>query len=983
MMKIILNFILFAFIWSKLEYIEITDNFNSYQNHSHAVSNWKSSTFGFEIINNQLIHIQQEYATLIWKKSDYAYDTHFELDIKIEKSYKTNEWEFIGAAIYKNENEYYAVQLVEHNTNGNRYPELKIVSDKTGIGKTISVKGDNYYWNVQTKYKLIIEIKEGNEGYKDGNYISIIKAQIYENGEKLVYEHIYGITNKNALLFGKAAIISSHMKNYILKAYAKYSKISDYNPNNSFPQYNFSDYCSKSIKGFNLPQGKKTGYFHVEYFSADKKWWIIDPLGKPIFMKGISHVNYNGVYNDKKQNFPYNENVRKKFNDREDLWAKKQKEILEQYGFNFLSIDSSKSMRHLGIPHSIYHSSEEFSKKYDHIIYPENMMGFPNVFNPLFEEYILYVLEKDSEEYIDDTWVVGHFFDNELFWWGSTTFSTQNIHGLFCDIIKLSSDNLAKIELVNFIYNNLTKVYISFEDGMRKVFQIKNIKTKNDLLIYKSNIEPSTDIGKDISMNFIRIIAEKYYKTVSSLIHKVDPNHMYLCDRFPGNIPFFTDIIEKYCDIITINYYPVFNPYSGINDNISNDIDIFHQNIKNRPIYITEWSVVGMDSGLPNLNGAGLRVTSQDQRANAIQVLQLAFASKNFIVGSDYFMYIDDPFEASENCNYGFKNEKDDIYDLVGNYFKKVNAQVCARHINGEYKDLYDYKNVDWINEINLKKIDIAKFTGSRNIHFSIDNNNMLLIKYKNTILGNLYLLFQLNHQSQIFWLELNEYKISNIYENENLYNMELIANSIYAKINFMIDIPKSFKDKENQPWFLTKLKSFELYNEFKEPINLYQICFLFNSSIGNDGKLNDIFGNDSPVPSFYQNNYFIYDKNIKYGLGLLPHGKNLNFGKNIEKLNMEVVYNLENNNIIVKPNQVINFDNGIKSQKIFFVPFDGIFITNPYLSHNATLYKVENEILKYIEPTYFEYENEGNINELYFISLKTIIFYLCLIFFI
>ena len=97
----------------------------------------------------------------------------------------------------------------------------------------------------------------------------------------------------------------------------------------------------------------------------------------------------------------------------------------------------------------------------------------------------------------------------------------------------------------------------------------------------------------------------------------------------------------------------------------------------------------------------------------------------------------------------------------------------------------------------------------------------------------------------------------------------------------------------------------------------------------------------------------------------------------------MEVVYNLENNNIIVKPNQAINFDNGIKSQKIFFVLFDGIFIANPYLSHNATLYKVEKEILKYVEPIYFEYENEGNISELYFIPLKTIIFYLCLIFFI
>ena len=81
-------------------------------------------------------------------------------------------------------------------------------------------------------------------------------------------------------------------------------------------------------------------------------------------------------------------------------------------------------MRHLGIPHSISHFSEEFSKKYDYIIKPGNNMGFPNVFNPLFEEYLIYILDKDSDDYLNDPWVVGHFFDNELFWWGSTTFSS-------------------------------------------------------------------------------------------------------------------------------------------------------------------------------------------------------------------------------------------------------------------------------------------------------------------------------------------------------------------------------------------------------------------------------------------------------------------------------------------------------------------------------------------------------------------------------
>ena len=975
-MKIFLLYILFILTISKFEVIDITDNFDSYQNHSHCVSNWKSSTFGFEILNNQLVHIQEEFGILIWKKSEYAYDLHFELDVEVEKPYKTSDWEFVGAAIYKNENEYYAVQLVEHNSNGDRYPELKIVSDVKDIGKTISVLGGQYIWQNGKKYKLVIEIKEGNEGYTDENYISIIKAHIYENQDQLVYEHIYGITNKNALLFGKAAITSCYMKNQILKAYSKFSKISDYNPYNYFPEYKSNNYCSKTIKGYKLPKGKKTGFFHVEYFSDDKKWWIIDPLGNPTFMKGISHVNYFGVYDDKNHNYPYNENVRKKFNENEELWANSQKEILEEYGFNFLSIDSSKSMRHLGIPHSISHFSEEFSKKYDYIIKPENNMGLPNVFNPLFEEYLIYILEKDSEEYLNDPWVVGHFFDNELFWWGSTTFSTQNNYGLFSDIIILPSENLAKIELVNLIYDNLTKIYDSFEEGMLKVFEIENIKNKNDLLENKIRIEPKTDMAKSIANTFIRIIAEKYYKIVSSTIHKIDPNHIYLCDRFPGNIPFFTDIIEKYCDIVTINFYPIFDPYSGINDNINQQINSFHQKIKNRPLYITEWSVVALDVGLPSLIGAGLRVISQEQRAHSIQVLQLALASKDFIVGSDYFMFIDDSFESRENCNYGIKNEKDDTYDLMCSYFKKVNEQTCARHINGEYEDLYGFNNVDWINENNFKKIDKENFVGSRNINFDIDINNLLLIKYKNIILGNIHLLYKLDYQNETFWLELNTYKIENINENDNLYNLEITADSYYAKIKYIINIPKNFKDQENQPWFATKLYSFELYNEFKEFITLNSVCFLFNSSIGDDGKSNDIFGSQSSIPSFYQNNYFIYDKNIKLGLGILPHGINLKYGYNLEKINMEVVYNFENK-IKVKANEIIQFDKNVKSQQIIFAPLDNIIIENPFSTHNETLYKVEKEIIKYVEPKNFNYEDGETGNYLYMVSINKILFYI------
>ena len=981
-MKVIILCLLFYSVIPKLETTEIIDNFDSYQNYSHAISNWRSLTFGFQIENNKLIHKEKEFSILIWRKSEYAYDTYFEIEIEVDESYKTADWEFIGAALYKKESEYYAVQLVESKATGKRYPELKIVSDLelNDIGKSISVTGYDYVWNFNEKYKLTIEIKEGKDIYQDEEYISIIKAHIYDKENQLVYEHIFGILNKNALLFGKAAITSCDMRNNILKAYSNYSKISDYKPNIIFPEYDYKNYCSKTLKEYKLPIGKKTGYFHSEFFPDDEKWWIIDPLGNPIFMKGISHINYMGVYNNGKQSFPYNENVKKKFNNNETLWAIEQKKILDENGFNFLSIDSSKSLRHLGIPHSIEHFSEEFSKKYDYII-PNNMKGFPNVFNPIFDEYLVYVLEKDSEEYLNDPWVVGHFFDNELFWWGSNTFTDPDDYGLFSDVIILDSDNLAKIELVNLIYDKLTQEYSSLEEGMITVFGIQNIKTKNDLLENKNKIKPETDKAKEIAINFIRTIAETYYKKVSSTIHKIDPNHMYLCDRFPGKIPFFADIVEKYCDIITINYYPSFNPYSGIDPNMNQYLSELNQKVKNKPLYITEWSVMALDVGLPSLTGAGLRVISQEQRAHSIQLLQLFFSSQKFIVGSDYFMYIDDPYEANENCNYGFKNEQDEVYDLVSNYFIKANEQVCARHINEEYQDLHQFNNAEWINESNLKKIDIENFQGSRNIKLIISENNLLQIKYKDTLLGNIKLLFQIEFQTKTFWNELTSYKIVAIYENDYLYNLELSGACDFAKINFIINIPKAFTEGENESWFLAKVKSFELFNQMSDYIIINLISILYNSNIGEDGKSNDIFGNESPIPSYYQSNNFIYDKNINLGLSLVPFGKNLIFQKNVQDITMEVVLNLENK-IKVEPGQIINFEDFIKIEKMFFVAIDDILSENPFAAYNTTLYNFEKEIIQYTTPKNFEYEDNNEINNyLYMISLDKIFLFAILSF--
>ena len=47
---------------------------------------------------------------------------------------------------------------------------------------------------------------------------------------------------------------------------------------------------------------------------------------------------------------------------------------------------------------------------------------------------------------------------------------------------------------------------------MLKVFEIENIKDKNDLLENGIRIEPKTDSAKSIAITFIRIIAENIIK---------------------------------------------------------------------------------------------------------------------------------------------------------------------------------------------------------------------------------------------------------------------------------------------------------------------------------------------------------------------------------------------------------------------------------------------------------------------------------------
>jgi len=96
----------------------------------------------------------------------------------------------------------------------------------------------------------------------------------------------------------------------------------------------------------------------------------------------------------------------------------------------------------------------------------------------------------------------------------------------------------------------------------------------------------------------------------------------------------------------------------------------------------SEWSFVSLDSGLPCQHGAGERFDTEAQRARAFQIYQSMMFETPFCIGSDYFMWVDQPSggmqSASnpEDCSYGLVKENDEPYPILVKAATEINRSL-------------------------------------------------------------------------------------------------------------------------------------------------------------------------------------------------------------------------------------------------------------------------------------------------------------------
>lgn len=451
-------------------------------------------------------------------------------------------------------------------------------------------------------------------------------------------------------------------------------ELAERRPPPTFPAYESASFVPEL-------EGAGTGFFRVE--QRDGTWWAFDPLGRGFIPLGIDHVRYAGSWCEALGYAPHGRKNDAKFANREE-WAQQTLGRLTSWGFNLLTASFEPMLRHRGLGHttslSVGNHMASLGDEFD--ITPHERRpctAFPNVFHPEFEAFCRFRARTICGPQAEDPWLFGYFLDNELAWWGRGATDT----GLFDAAMKKPAGHTAKLGLVEVLKRHFGNEL----DALNGAFG--TALPSFDAVLELDDLPTPSDAARAAKHAFLAECAERYFGTLARAIREADPNHMILGARFAGGRldPIVWRTAGKYSDIVTFNFYgsvDLDRRVAVAEGRIETAVPLgerfaeFHELCGGRPLMVTEWSFPALDSGLPCTKGAGQRFRTQAERSLATDIYARTMLALPFLVGYDYFMWVDQPALGistpfPENSNYGIINEDGVPYPGLVRVLSKIN----------------------------------------------------------------------------------------------------------------------------------------------------------------------------------------------------------------------------------------------------------------------------------------------------------------------
>ena len=579
---------------------------------------------------------------------------------------RARDWATFGIGITDDENNYWRLSFVQappkkDGTEGARFFELSEMRNGRWLAQNhdrlVSAGGlQNETWDYGKSYRLSLKIGSG-----------CIHGEVWEESGRFLYSAKFCFPEPaadgsvKAVTCGKPSL---HSKGCFSGSFSRVDAECSMPRPKCEAKSSIPPYASKSY----VPDvgEASTGFFRVVK-RGDGKWWAVDPLGRGTALLGVNHVSYQGQWSLRTMRSIHRETNLRKFPNRTD-WATNSVARLKSWGFNMIGGGSDSNLKYRGLFHAFTLAMGETVCRDgvpgEYFICPNERRpctSFPNVFHPDFDAWCDHVARRKCAPNRDDPWLFGYFIDNELAWWGRGMLDT----GLYDAVAKLPESHSARKAQKSFMSRRKP-------DG--------------------------GDASVQDKLDFLKLAAERYFSATTAAIRRADPNHLVLGARFAGirgAHPVVWEVAGKYCDVVTLNCYP----WADLDRNVvrmgrSPDserlADAFGKlyGRTGKPLLVTEWSFPALDTGRPCSHGAGQRFRTQALRAQASELLAKTLLSLPYVLGYDYFMWVDQPASGlsdafPEDCNYGLLSEEDVPYRELTSMFSRIHGDVGALRNGG------------------------------------------------------------------------------------------------------------------------------------------------------------------------------------------------------------------------------------------------------------------------------------------------------------
>lgn len=644
--------------------VTVTDDFSTYAPFSDGYPKWDTDTAGWEVVDGQFMNNGLGGTALFGGQPRFRQAT-IEATLIVRQGLGT-QWKVAGLSLNQSADNKWHVALVEGPDPDKRH-FVELGQGYQGAWPTrqgcqqIALEGNDFVWQYNTPYRLRLALTP--EGI-DGQVLDMAGRRLW----RLAFAFVGPCVRD-----GRPGLYVGSMKASFddVKLEASMPIPEEPPTARSLPPYN--------VKPNGPFTSRATGFFRTE--QRDGRWWLIDPQGNAFFAVGTDHCRYSGHYCQKLGYSPYQRNNDARYKSHEE-WAKQATDRLKSWNFNLLGAGNGQEVRYQGLAHTDFLSFGSGFSPSEDIVEKTTWTGFPNVFSPRWPVYCDKLARRRCAPQKDDPWLFGYFLDNELEWYGKAHVET----GLFDEAMKKPADHTAKIALVD----QLKGKYRTIADFNAAWGQ--ELASFDDILKLDSLSGTNADTVRIDKLAYVRLVAENYFKYTTEAIRRYDPNHLIIGCRFAGNAPAgIWDICGRYCDVVTFNSYPRINLATGDLSDLAKLYTGYFE-MAQKPMMITEWSFPALDSGLPCKHGAGMRVDTQAQKAECYRLFQSLMFRLPFMVGSDYFMWVDEPALGisdtfPEDSNYGLVDEHDNPWPELTAMATRINAQVAELH-GGKLPDL-------------------------------------------------------------------------------------------------------------------------------------------------------------------------------------------------------------------------------------------------------------------------------------------------------